>query len=413
MAAKIGKGYEKVPQPADQHTVRRHNLGLVLTNVAKGGPRSRAKISSETGLNPSTVSSLTSDLIDRRMLRESGLELSGAIGRPGRNLEINPEGGVAIGVEIGDDGIGVLALDLSGARRYRAFVNQENRDLEPSDVVKQLVGFTQEALASFQTRDQNLVCTVALPGLVSAKGDLLEAPNVDWHKVPLMDLWREHSGPLPLATDNEARLAAYAEMIEGAAQDLRSFAYLSGGTGLGTGIVLDRKIYRGAHGFAGEFGHITIDPAGKSSTWGARGTLEALAGERALAELADLTRRDASGRSDPDWIGRQIAMRASDGDRKALNALDRVGHTLGVGLAILSNLLDTEAIVLGGFFTHLSEWLRTPIEEELSSRVLANRWSPGRILFSTMGREAAVRGAAAWSLDLLLNQHGPEDQLRP
>src|ERR1700761_1649821 len=90
-------------QPADHRTVRRHNMGLVLANVANGGRRSRARISSETGLNPSTVSSLIGDLIERRLLREVGVEQDGSVGRPGRGLELNPDGGAAVGVEISDD----------------------------------------------------------------------------------------------------------------------------------------------------------------------------------------------------------------------------------------------------------------------------------------------------------------------
>jgi predicted NBD/HSP70 family sugar kinase len=400
---------EMQAQPADQKTVRRHNMGIVLNNIAKGGRRSRARVSTETGLNPSTVSSLIADLIERGLLRDVGAEQDGSVGRPGRALELDPDGGAAIGIEISDDGIGVLALDLAGTPRYRAFFSQPNERMQPRDVLRQLAGVTREALGYFKSTGVNTVCTMALPGLIGDGGELLEAPNIGWHDVPVLDLWREFSAPLPLATENEARLAAYAEMTGGVARELRSFAYISGGTGLGGGIVLDRKIFRGAHGFAGEFGHITIERTGGSPA-DPRGTVQTLAGEGALAELAHLA-RDHSSSGDPNWVGRQIAQRAAKGDQAALDALTKVAHALGVGIAVIANLFDMEAIVLGGYFSHLSEWLRAPIQEELTTRVISQRWAHSPVLFSTMGREAAVRGAAAWSLDTILDQAGHNEDL--
>jgi predicted NBD/HSP70 family sugar kinase len=396
---------ENKAQPADQKTVRRHNLGLVLDNVVKVGKRtSRARISAGTGLNPSTVSSLIGELIERGLLREAGIEQNGSIGRPGRSLELNPDGGAALGMEISDDGIGLLALDLSGKPRYRAFFNQPNREKDPTEVVRQLAELTSEALTHFENRQIKVTCTIALPGLIAGNGTLLEAPNIDWHEIPIQNLWKDLAGPLPLIMENEARLAAYAEMAQGVAQDLRSFAYISGGTGLGGGLVLDRRIFRGANGFAGEFGHVTIDRKGDRG----QDTVQALAGERALADLAGLVVQERADRGDPDWVGRQIAQRATAGDGNALHALSEVGRALGIGIGVVSNLFDMEAIVLGGYLTHLSQWLRGPIEKELRARVISQRWHPTPILFSNMGREAAVRGAARWSLDTILARTGDD-----
>lgn len=387
-------------QPADQRTVRRHNLSLVLNQLARAdGRRSRARLSAETGLNPSTVSSLTEELIARGLVREAGIEQSGSIGRPGRSLEINPEGGVALGLEISDDGIAVFAVDITGAPRYRSFVQQDNHGRSPSDVLDQVGDMADEALKPIAGRAVPVVATIALPGLVSTDGSFLEAPNIGWQDVPVLERWRAKKNRPALILDNEARLAAYAEMTLGAGSAFRTFGYVSGGTGLGAGIVINRELYRGAHGFAGEFGHITIAPDGSPSAWGARGTIETLAGERALAALAGLShRRGNSRRGNLDSVGVEIASLAREQNREALAAIETVGHTIGVGLATLSNLFDLEAIVLGGYLTHLSDWLRVPIETELRERVVAHRWNHSRLFFSSMGREAAVRGAAAWSL---------------
>lgn len=393
-------------QPADQKTVRRHNLGLVLKNVAHGGRRSRAKVSAETGLNPSTVSSLVTDLIEWGLVREVGVEQDGSIGRPGRSLELNPDGGAALGIEIGDDGVGVLAIDLGRTVRYRAFISQENGDQDPVDVIRQTKDLASEALATFRSKNVALACTIALPGLVGPGGMLLRAPNIGWNDVPILDLWRAHLGDVPLVLENDARLAAYAEMTIGLAQDMQTFAYVSGGRGIGSGLVIDRKIYRGPHGFAGEFGHTVIDLSRAASGQGNAGSVQSLAGESALLEMSGLVVGDSAGRSDPDWTGREIARRARSGDPAALAALETAGHALAIGIANLYNLFDMEAIVLGGYFTHVADWLAEPIERVLHAQVNAEHWAALPILFSEMGREAAVRGAAAWSLDAILERAG-------
>ena len=394
--------------PADQKTVRRHNLGLVLGNIAKGGRRSRARVSAETGLNPSTVSSLVGDLIDWGFICEVGVEQDGSIGRPGRSLELNPDGGAALGIEIADDGVGVLALDLVGTVRYRAFISQDNREKVPTDVVEQATHLAAEALKSFRNTKIAKVCTIAVPGLVVRGEVLLQAPNIGWSNVAILATWRSLLPDVPLVIDNDARLASYAEMTMGIAQNIESFAYVSGGVGIGSGLVLDRKIYRGAHGFAGELGHTIIDRSVPPRSWGAQGSLQTLAGELALLELAGLSAEGRAAGSDPDWTGREIARRASAGDAQALAALQEVGRALGVGISNLYNLLDMEAVVLGGYFTHVAEWLRGPIEEELHARVNAEHWAELSLRFSGMGREAAVRGAAAWSLDAILERVGQE-----
>ena len=113
--------------PADQSSVRRHNLGLVLRHVADQGPRSRARIAAETGLNKTTVSSLAAELIERDLLREGGHESPGAAGRPGVRLELSGDSVAALGLEINVDYLAACATDLAGRLRHRAYVHCDNR----------------------------------------------------------------------------------------------------------------------------------------------------------------------------------------------------------------------------------------------------------------------------------------------
>jgi predicted NBD/HSP70 family sugar kinase len=375
---------------ANQRAVRRHNLGVVLRHVSEHGPRSRATIALETGLNKTTVSSLVTELIGFDLLVERGLEQRGTVGRPGQVVELSGGGVVALGLEINVDYLAVRALDLTGAERHRSLDVRDNR-LMP------------EAVRSEGLRPVG--ATVALPGLVDgAGGTLLVAPNLGWTGVAVADELHERlAGPaFPLAADNEANLAAMAELWEGTARGLRDVLYVSGEIGVGAGIIIRGELFRGGQGYGGEFGHMTVDPAGKPCACGSRGCLETLVGLEALLEAAGLDPGRAATTTGSGEPVAALAGRARAGDEKALGALRDGGRWLGLAIASAANLLNFQAVVLGGFFAQLAPWLAAPIQRELEVHVLASEWAVPRLLPSTLGPEAAVRGAAAVSLRRVL-----------
>src|SRR6185503_3459004 len=286
-------GSESAPAGlANQRAVRRHNLGVVLRHLSDHGPRSRATIALETGLNKTTVSSLVTELIGLELLVERGLEQRGTVGRPGQVVELSGEGVVALGLEINVDYLAVRALDLTGAERHRSLDVKDNRPVPVGEVLDRLAGLAKAALDAVQAEGLRPVgATVALPGLVdAANGALLVAPNLNWNDVPVVDELHERlSGPgFPLAADNEANLAALAELWEGTARGFTDVLYVSGEIGVGAGIIIGGELFRGAQGFGGEFGHMTVDPGGKPCACGSRGCLETVAGLEALLELAGL-----------------------------------------------------------------------------------------------------------------------------
>ena len=400
-------GSESAPSGlANQRAVRRHNLGVVLRHLSEHGPRSRATIALETGLNKTTVSSLVTELIGLDLVVERGLEQRGTVGRPGQVVELSGEGVVALGLEINVDYLAVRALDLTGAERHRGLDVEDNRRVSVAKVLDRLAGHARAALEAVQAEGLRPVgATVALPGLVdAANGALLVAPNLGWNDVAVVDELRERlSVPgFPLAADNEANLAALAELWEGTARGFTDVLYVSGEIGVGGGIIIGGELFRGAQGFGGEFGHMTLDPGGKPCACGSRGCLETVAGLEALLEMAGL---DPSGATTTAGSGEPVAAlasRARAGDESALAALREGGRWLGIAIASAANLLNFQAVVLGGFFGQLSTWLAAPIARELEVHVLASEWAVPRLLPSTLGPEAAVRGAAAQSLRRVL-----------
>ena len=397
---------DRAPGLANQRAVRRHNLGVVLRHVSERGPRSRATIATETGLNKTTVSSLVTELMELDLLVERGLEQRGTVGRPGQVVQLAGGGVAALGLEINVDYLAVRALDLTGAERHRRLDARDNRNVRVAEVLDRLAALAGGALETVHAEGLRPVgATVALPGLVdAANGALLVAPNLGWNDVPVVqELHDRLEGPaFPVAADNEANLAALAELWEGTARGLRDVLYVSGEIGVGAGIVVGGELFRGAQGFGGEFGHMTMDPGGAPCACGSRGCLETVAGLEALLAMAGLDPEGAATTAGSGAPVSELATRARAGDEAALAALRECGRWLGIAIASAANLLNFQAVVLGGFFAQLATWLASPIARELDARVLASSWAVPRLLPSTLGPEAAVRGAAALSLRRVL-----------
>ncbi len=366
--------------PANQRSVRRHNLGVVLRHVAEHGPRSRAAIAQETGLNKTTVSSLVGELIEFGLVRETEVELRGTVGRPALPVELSGRRVVGLGLELGVDFLAVRAADLTGDERHRELVTVDNRGRPVDDVLDDLGRLADEALAAVRRR--NLLtagAVIALPGLVDSDGRLLVAPNLGWTGVPVPQLLAARLGhpPFPIQAENEANLGALAELWEGAGREFRDFIYISGELGIGAGIIVGGELFRGAHGFGGELGHTTVDPEGDVCACGNRGCLETRVALGALLRAAGL---------DPAARVTDLAARAEAGEERVLETLADAGHWLGVGVASAANLLNPRGVVVGGYFATLVPWLMPGLQEELDARVLAAEWDPPRVVTSAARR---------------------------
>ena len=390
--------------------VREHNLGLVLRQVAEQGPRSRATLALETGLNKSTVSSLVADLIDAGLLRDSPVEEErpGKVGRPPQSVELHPGGPFVLGLEINVDYLAVWATDLAGVVRHRSFVTNDNRSASPEDVIGALARLVVIALDQpFAGSRQPMLATVAVPGLVDPSGELAVAPNLGWVDVPVAEILadRFHAHDLAVVVDNEANLAALGELWFGGHQDLDDFIHVSGEIGVGGGVVVGEELFRGVRGFAGEIGHVVVQPDGPHCRCGARGCLEQVAGQEAILRAAGLT--GAVGTSLGQTRGSSVAellARARAGDPDTLRAVAEAGRALGIGLSATVNIVDPSTVVLGGLYAALEPWLSKPLLEELAERAITHRWSPVRVLASRLGPDAAVRGAAGAVVKRVLSE---------
>jgi predicted NBD/HSP70 family sugar kinase len=387
------------PQPVDFADVRATNLAVVLRYVRGHAPCSRADIAAATGLNKATVSSLVTDLLERRLVRETGLT-ENRIGRPATMLVLDGSSYAAIGLEVNADYLTAVALDLAGTRLLSWRRSFAGLNVSPGKAVAAVTALARRALAKVTKESRSVLgMTVGVPGLVDPAGVVRVAPNLGWHEVDLRGQLASALGDppdaFPVSVDNDANLAATAEHRWGAYAGTPNLAYLTGAVGIGAGVITDGRLLRGAHGFTGELGHVQLDPAGPECGCGRRGCLEALAGVAGLLRRAS---PDSFAEGTPsDWEPEiaEVARRARAQDKVTLDALAEVGTWLGQGAAVLANVVNPEVIILGGYFVPLAQWLLPAAQEELSQRALAPDAGGARLVASTFGHDAAATGGAA------------------
>jgi predicted NBD/HSP70 family sugar kinase len=360
--------------PAGQHTVRRHNLALVLGAVAAADRSTRARVAETTGLTRATVSVLADQLLAAGLLDELDPD-RGVPGRPSNPLRLNPGGPGGLGVEVNVDYLAACVVGLDGTVRAQHVVAFDVREAAPRVTLRRAARLAEKARADAGVPVAGTV--LALPGLVDHAGVLRRAPNLpSWGGIALAETLGALLGT-EVEAGNEANLAALAEA---AATGLRDFVHVSGEVGVGGGVVRDGRLYTGVGGFAGELGHVVVDPDGPPCSCGGAGCLEQLAGLSALLR--------AAGVHDVD----ELAARAADPQPRA--ALEGAGRALGIALAATVNLLDVHDVVLGGVHARLARWLTGPLSAELERRVVSHDLAPMHIHVSELGPYAAVRGAA-------------------
>ncbi|HEY0949025.1 ROK family transcriptional regulator [Nocardioides sp.] len=380
---------------------RTERLGQVLRRLRDQGPRSRARLAEELDLSRSAVSGLVGELEELGLVRSGGVE-RGGLGRPGTTVELDGRGVCGLGAEISVNHVATVAVDLRGRVLAEHRESLDASSLSVSEVLDHLVALVARTEHEVHTAGAQVVgLGVGVAGLVDRTRDVLAfGPNLGWRDVPLGAELRARLGAAyPVHVDNEGNLAAIAEALpaDPARQDL---LVLFGEVGLGGGIVADGRVLRGRQGYAGEIGHMIVDPGGRRCGCGRIGCWETVCGLRALLGAAadpDDPVRDP-GLSLDDRLA-EIDRRARLGDTRTVAALDLVGGWLGTGAAILTNALNPGAIVLSGYFAHLGRHLRPAMEQQLGAGVVAPHGGGTRVVVSTLGFAAAVHGGAAVVLE--------------
>ncbi|WP_345432549.1 ROK family transcriptional regulator [Actinoallomurus vinaceus] len=393
--------------PVRHGTMRARNLAVVLGEISRRQPVSRARLADVTGFTKTTVSSLVAALKDAGLVREDGPVRDGERGRPATAVSVNGDRVAGLGLEVNVDYLAACVLDLGRRIRHRHIVAADNRGRDPERVIGALTDLAETAIAAAGEQGLTVAgAVVALPGTLDrAGGRVRTAPNLGWRDVAAEDLLTAGLPPLalPADQDNEANLAALGELWFGDGPDLGSYVHVSGEIGVGAGIVVDGRVFRGAHGFAGELGHVVVDPDGPPCACGGRGCLEQAAGQEAILRAAGIPDVTATSTAGPDGPLAALVTLLRGGDERALSAVRRAGEALGQALAAAVNLLDPDTIVLGGIFSALAPWARPAVEAALARGTGIVRTAPPRLTVSRLGGDAAALGAAALVVERVMN----------
>ena len=392
---------------ARQSSLRTSNLALVVRTVCSSPePISRAGVALRTSMTRSTASRLADDLVAGGLLDE--LEPSGAT-RPGRPATPLVAGSrvAALGLQVNAGFLAARVVDLRGQVVAEQVEATDLVGSQPGPTLHRLATLAVEVLERMPSGIRLVGGGLALPGVVStATGTLLLAPNLGWSDVRPgdflpPDLLTAHRrgavavGGRPLRVGNEADLAArtVADDAPGRPGALRDFVYLSGEIGIGGAIVLDGRVMTGRHGWAGEIGHVTVDPDGPPCPCGSTGCLERYAGKHAILDAAGVPH---------DCTPEELAALAAAGEPRARVAVTGAARALGIALAGVLNVVDIPAVVLGGHLGQVAELLRPELEHQLRSRVLSARWVTPTIVAGSADVAPGARGAALLELSNVL-----------
>jgi glucokinase len=300
-----------------------------------------------------------------------------------------------IGIDIGGTTAKRVRLEAPGTVRDRARVETHGR--AAGELIDALVAAARPWLDDRRAPARAL--GVAVPGLVDrAAGSVLPGCNLQQlDGFPIVAALRDATG-LPVELDNDANAAGLAEALLGAARGADSVVCLTVGWGVGGAIVVGGRLWRGHSGMAGELGRLRLGEDGSR-------TLEADIGAAAVVAAY----RERGGRVAGDTDARQVAARADEGDEAAREALARCGRRLGVGLAILVNLLNPERIVVGGGIVGAGEWFLGPARRECGRRARGAAWDRCELVVSKLGAEAGAIGAALLCCEEPRGHNWPRD----
>jgi predicted NBD/HSP70 family sugar kinase len=378
----------------NRDAMRPHNLGAILRHVHRDGALSRAALTARMGLTRGSMGGLLTELESlRAVIIVPDTQPRAKGGRPSPHVTPDKDSVQVLGAEIGADHIRVLSVGLGGQVVARA-ARSTPRSHDPVAVVDALVELAERVSIDIPDHAAVLGVGIGVAGVVGLQGHVEMASSLGWSDLPLAHIVRERlPGRLPVKVANDADLGAVAEHMRGAGIGVEHLVYVGvDDPGVGGGIIVDGRAFRGAGGYAGEFGHMTVNPEGVRCRCGSVGCWETEIGTARIAEALGLDTIDT------DAVASELGRvtEPSPGLRTA-------GRYLGLGLAGIVNALNTEILVLGGTLRDLYPVVRAEADAAFDQLVLPAPAANVRLALSRLGPDAASVGAAEMIYEALFD----------
>nr|WP_218889322.1 ROK family protein [Saccharopolyspora hordei] len=368
----------------------------MLRRLHISGPRTRAALASEMGLNRSTIKTLVDELVgDGLVVERLPARRSGA-GRPSLLVLPQPHAAVALAVDVRVEQVAMALIGFGGEILNRCSWSLRPSTRTPDEVFTRIVD--NSAVLIEEAGVELAAVGVSAPGVVRrSDGMVREAPNLHWTDVPLGAWLSEALGDRRVEVGNDAELSVLAEHLRGAARGATDAVFVGADVGVGGGIISGGVPLRGSGGYVGELGHMVVRPDGMECYCGSRGCWETEVGERALSRALDLPEDSPRG-----VIVAELHALAQHPDE----VLDRLGdfaEWLTIGLCNVVNLLSPQLVVLGDLFTALPRALLDHVGELLVERSLVSRAMGGtKLVTSSLGADGKLLGAAELAFEQVL-----------
>ncbi|MCI2424943.1 ROK family protein [Candidatus Acetothermia bacterium] len=326
-------GYQNLCK-GSKRLIKDLNRAIVVNFIRENGPVSRAAIAAYTNLTQPTLTAIINVLLNTGIIHKNGKgESSG--GRCPALFEFNSQYGFIAGIKIEIDRVLLGLIDLGGK-----LLTRHEEAFPRGSTGKQVLKVLKRGLEQLPNPGRLLGIGIGVSGFIDMdRGVVIFSPVLNWRNVPIAAPL-EKLYKVPVLLDNDVNSLTLAEHWYGAGRPYQNFVCVTVGTGIGSGVVIDNKLYRGSAGGAGEIGHMMIDPDGHLCACGERGCLEAVTADSFLV-------RTAQDKGIAHSI-EDLLTAATNGDRCAQDIFVMMGENLGIGVKNIINLLNPQAIILGG-----------------------------------------------------------------
>jgi len=382
--------------------IRAQHSRLILNLLWKEREISRAELARRTNLSRSTVSAIVSDLLSTGLVEETRTGTSSGGRRP-IILEFQDQASFIVGIELGATHVSCVLTDLRCNVRASWSAPAPVRE-EPEVALKKTTMAVRSVLEAAGVQpSQVLGIGVAVPSPVDSErpGELLPLIVPQWEGYNIAT-HLEDGFKRPVFVDNDANLGALAELWWSAGSSANDLAYIKVATGIGAGLIINGRIFRGSGGIAGEIGHTSIDPNGPQCVCGLKGCLTTLIGTPALLKRAKgELRASGSDRPAPASID-ELVNAALDGDLMSVELMHYAGEKLGVGVANMLNLLNPKTVVLGGGIARAGDLVLDAVHRTIRGLSLSASISNSEIRTTGLNEWGIAVGAATLVLQVAL-----------
>jgi glucokinase-like ROK family protein len=383
-----------------------------LNIIRNTGPSTKQAIASKLGINITTITSLINKLYkEYKILVVSGVDDSTG-GRKPKLYQINKKFGYVIGLDIGGENIRVIITDILG-NIISSLRDKINSEKSKEEIISKILSMMDSLIIKSKiSKEKILGIGMSISGIINTEsGYIIFCPNIEGFKDFHVKKIIEEKTKVQVFIDDSVRCMAIAEKRYGIAKSYNNFIFVSLGKGIGIGVYIDGKIYRGSMGLAGELGHITVSENGPICNCGNRGCLEAIASSDGIIRRVTegmkkgiVTSLSSAINSNFDNLTVEIiAKAAKDGDKFAYYIINRTGEYVGIAIAAALNLFGSDLIVIGGGVSESGDILLSAIKRTVKTRALDVISKKVAIIKTQLDDNIAALGAATNLIDTLFD----------